>query len=321
MATKLQIINRAAQKVGSNLLSSLSDTSKMAVQAIALYDSVRLAEQRRNPWRFSIRRAPLRAITTTTQLLTFATYAAGTTYAVGDAVKASDGQYYQSQAAANLGNDPTVDGTTKWSLYSGPDTCDTYDSGTSYYTGEFVVESGTVYLSLQSGNMDDPVAATGTWLTLTAQPTQTALSILYPIGAGPAEQDTTFNLFRLPYGFLREVPQDPLSPAPPRSWRYENDYIVAGDVGPIILRFGSNTQDASQFDPLFAEGLTCRIAFELCETMTNSAAKQQTLGAQYKTFMGEARTVNAIECGPVMPEEDDWITVKVNGSSSPFQYA
>jgi hypothetical protein len=65
-----------------------------------------------------------------------------------------------------------------------------------------------------------------------------------------------------------------------------------------------------QFDPMFVEGFGSRIALETCEPITQSTEKLKAIAGEYKTFMGEARTVNAIEQGPTEPPEDDYITCR-----------
>jgi hypothetical protein len=49
---------------------------------------------------------------------------------------------------------------------------------------------------------------------------------------------------------------------------------------------------------------------ELCEPLTQSAAKLQAIEGEYKTFMAEARAVNGIEIGPVEQPLDDLLQVR-----------
>ena len=52
------------------------------------------------------------------------------------------------------------------------------------------------------------------------------------------------------------------------------------------------------------------IALEVCETLTQSAAKKQGIASEYQKFMGDARLVDAIEEGREDPPDDDFITVR-----------
>ena len=148
-----------------------------------------------------------------------------------------------------------------------------------------------------------------------------AIVMNYPIGSGPQSQTETLNVYMLPNGFLREAPQDPKAglysflgaPAynTQNDWLLEGDFLLSQCATPIIFRFIADVVNVREMDDLFCEGFACRIAVETCETITNSNAKQQTCNNSYKLFMGEARTVNAIETGPVEPPEDDYITCRL----------
>ena len=54
-----------------------------------------------------------------------------------------------------------------------------------------------------------------------------------------------------------------------------------------------------------------RIAWELCEPITQAVTKQRAIAADYQKFMTEARLVNGIENEAVMPAEDDWIVCRM----------
>ncbi len=94
-------------------------------------------------------------------------------------------------------------------------------------------------------------------------------------------------------------------------WNFEGNFIVSRDTGPILFRFVADISVVEKMDDMFCEGLACRIAMALCEPLTQSAAKFQRIVGEYKMHMGEARTVNAIEVGPVEPPEDDFITCRL----------
>ena len=74
--------------------------------------------------------------------------------------------------------------------------------------------------------------------------------------------------------------------------------------------FVADVTDVRLMDAMFCEGLGARIGLEVCEPLTQSTAKKTTISQIYQKFMGEARTVNAIEQGAVDPPEDDFITVR-----------
>lgn len=325
--TSVDIANRALQHVGARRITSFSDNSKAASEIGFVYDKIREAELRRNVWVFSIRKAAIRPIDTTTSLLAPAAYSSVTTYAQG-ALVTLNGQTWESLTGTNLGSTPATDGSN-WELYCGPRTIRKFaldatltTSDVPYYSGELVLGNGTndtttVYRSLVSSNLDIP--PTANWLSLGT--VSTALSILYPFGAGPVTQSDTRNAFMLPAGYLRTAPQDPKAGnisylgAPSGNtaddWEYENGMIVSRSTDLIVLRFAASITRVTAMDPMFCEGLACRAAIEVCEELTQSTEKLQGIGALYKQFMSEARDVNGIEQGPVESPEDDYIACRI----------
>lgn len=255
----------------------------------------------------------------TSQKVTFPAWAVGTTYPGGMIVTGTDNLLYLSMVAGNLAHDPTTDIGTYWTLYFGPYVASAYDSTTTYRVGEIVFSTAQIaYYSTQNGNANAPSTGTG-WATLTSA-TLAPLVIPWPAGTGPVTDTTSNNVFVLPYGFLREAPRDPragdYSPLGYPSnlmrtdWVMEGGYLTSADASPIMFRFAADITQVSLMDDLFCEGLACRIAYELCETLTNSNTKQSATGAAYNEFMGTARIVNGIEVGSTQPPLDDYLACR-----------
>ncbi len=158
------------------------------------------------------------------------------------------------------------------------------------------------------------------WLALQS-PALTEANFVYPIGAGPAQQTETRNVYRLPANFLRKAPQNPkegsnsILGAPSGrqydDWDLEGNFLVTRDVAPIALRFVADITDVTAMDDMFCEGLGARIGLEVCEEVTQSTAKKSTIASEYAKFMGEARSVNGIETGPEEPEQDDYLSCRL----------
>ncbi len=213
-------------------------------------------------------------------------------YSIGDSVGATNRLIYTSTTNSNAGNDPTTDNGSNW-------------------TSSGVLTPWTTV---------DPFGnANSTWLQLGVS--LVAPNIIYPIGAGPANQSFTRNVFRLPAGFLRRAPQDPKAGsvsfmgAPTGlmydDWNLEGNYIVSRETEPIALRFVADITDVSKFDDMFCEGLGARIALAIVQRVTNSNEKTNIIANEYTKFMGEARTVNGIETGSTEPPEDDYLTCRI----------
>lgn len=218
-----------------------------------------------------------------------ADWSSATSYATNDTVTASDGYIYTSTANGNQGNDPVLGG-------------DWTQGAAAAWT-----------------KVPEPYEAANTWLPLYVG--LKSPMFFYPIGTGPASQRGTGNIYILPAGYLKRAPQDPKAGAhsylgAPSGLHYddvnlENGCIVARDTGPRMIRFIADIVDVTKMDDLFCEGLAARIGREVCEPLTQSTQKLNSIGQAYQKFMSEARLSNLIEVGPIEPPEDDYITCRL----------
>ncbi len=148
-----------------------------------------------------------------------------------------------------------------------------------------------------------------------------SLVMPYPVGAGPLQEQSTRNAYRLPAGYLREAPQDPTAGAVSylgapsgltyNDWQFEGKFLTTRQKEVILFRFIADITKVADMDDMFCEGLAARIGAETCEVLTQSTAKIQTCTMQYNRVMGEARIVNAIESGSDQPPEDDFILCRL----------
>lgn len=314
---KLDIANRALQHLRKPRITSFTNSSKEAREVAAAYDRLREAELETNLWRFSTRRAILYAVTTSTLLWTPPTYAAGTNYVEGKVV-VYGGEWWQSKSATNLGNTP--DAGIYWRRYFGPDSLLLWVDGTSYHAGDLVKVDTSYFLSLVNSN--EAATTDPSWLSVAG--TTVALNILYPLGAGPASDTDTRNIFRLPRGFLRTAPTDPKADAYPtlgmpsgltrEDWVIENGYIVSAQRTSLVIRFVANLIDVFEWDALFCEMLAAKIADELGPTLVDDEKLLSILltNAQrhYRTARRRAIGTNMIEIGPTARYIDDLIAVR-----------
>ncbi len=214
---------------------------------------------------------------------------------------------------------------------------DAWDTDTTYNIGDTVIDgSSNIWQSLTDLNTGNaaiagvywqavPVSSQAAtqvgqdWLQINA--TVRYQRVQYPIGAGPLQQASSRNIFRLPSGYLRRAPQDPKAgsvsylgvPGNIMSddWVLEGNFITTTDNPVIVLRFVADIQDVTQMDPMFCEGLGARIGLEVCEPLTQSDSKLNTISQIYKTMMGDARAINGIEVGPVEMPLDDYLSCRI----------
>lgn len=217
------------------------------------------------------------------------------------------GLAYVSVIDDNLGED--IANTLSWLPIAPPPWNEFY----LYSLGARVVFNGITYVSkVASNELSQPDTSPTKW-AVTGSLTLRQAAFTAPIANGQ-------NVFRLPMGWLRNAPQAPKqgsymplgapSGNPYSDFDYEGNYFRTSLSGPIQFRFCADIEDPNLMDPLFIDGFTARLGLETCEVLTQSDKKLADIGGHYKMFMSEARTVNAIEEGPVEPPEDVYISLR-----------
>ena len=61
------------------------------------------------------------------------------------------------------------------------------------------------------------------------------------------------------------------------------------------------------------DALACKIAWHLCERMTQSNSKKDALQSEYAQAISDARKVNALEIGVQVQPVDEWLLSRSGG--------
>jgi hypothetical protein len=145
------------------------------------------------------------------------------------------------------------------------------------------------------------------------------MNIVYPLSSGPSTQPSSNNAFMKPAGYLRVAPQNPKSGlnnlggptgSPYDDWLFEGSYLISSDSGPIPLRFIANITDVARMHTNFCELLACDIALAVCQTITQSDAKLNSIRISKRDALDNA-LVDGIENGWTDPPMDDLIAVRL----------
>jgi hypothetical protein len=91
----------------------------------------------------------------------------------------------------------------------------------------------------------------------------------------------------------------------------EGRKIATDFPAPLKVRYIYRVTDANQFDSTFVAALSARLAYELCEDLTQSNAKKQAAWQDYKNVIAEARRFDAIENPPETAVDDSWILARL----------
>jgi hypothetical protein len=92
-------------------------------------------------------------------------------------------------------------------------------------------------------------------------------------------------------------------------YQIESGHILSNESA-LYIRYIRRVTDPNNYDSLFSDAVATRLAFELCESMTQSNAKKEMLMNEYEMSIVAAKRVDGQENPPSMFEEDDWLLVR-----------
>lgn len=118
------------------------------------------------------------------------------------------------------------------------------------------------------------------------------------------------------YGYIYQLPSDCLKVLKPESdpncdWQVEGRKIYTNDGTVLKLRYIADITDPNEFDALFCEMLSAKMAESMCEEITQSNSKIANAQAVYKDNKTEARRANAFETIPVEMPVDGWDSARL----------
>lgn len=87
----------------------------------------------------------------------------------------------------------------------------------------------------------------------------------------------------------------------------ERKKVLTDDAGPLYIRYVIDvTETPGEWDPTFGEAFACKLARELCNTLSKVANRKVDMDNEYKTAIREAKRVNAIQQPPQNKTEETW---------------
>lgn len=119
--------------------------------------------------------------------------------------------------------------------------------------------------------------------------------------------------YTLPNGFLRIFSvNENLFPTCPPAYEIEGNKLLTDEAAVIYLKYIQKIEDPNLFDPLFVELLACSIAWQMCESLTQSNTKKELMMSEYAETLKIAKRVDALEEPPRMLEDGSWVGVRDN---------
>lgn len=94
-----------------------------------------------------------------------------------------------------------------------------------------------------------------------------------------------------------------------------DDYTIEGrkvlcDTDTLYVRYVYQVTDSTLYDALFVDAVSSMMAYEMCETLTQSNQKKQALYQMYQDALMRAKLVDAVENPPTLFREDSWVTAR-----------
>lgn len=117
--------------------------------------------------------------------------------------------------------------------------------------------------------------------------------------------------YTLPSDFIRLAHPYPEDNGNDLDWIIEGRKIYTDDAAPLEVRYIYNVTDPQEMTALFREALSAKLALELCEELTQSNTKKDSLKDDYEKALRAAKRSNAMQRVSGEPPEDTWVTVRV----------
>jgi hypothetical protein len=128
--------------------------------------------------------------------------------------------------------------------------------------------------------------------------------------------DATAPAFDFDYAF--SIPQDCLRILPPNTyaldWKFESNKILTNAGDTLNLVYTARIEDPTVYDPCFVEALACKMAWHMCEEITQSNQKKADVASEYKFAIADAKKSNAFEKLSDTPPEDSWVAARLAGN-------
>lgn len=115
------------------------------------------------------------------------------------------------------------------------------------------------------------------------------------------------------YGYRYQLPSDCLRLIEVwegEDFQVEGKYIVTDYSAPIHIRYVRKVTVINDFDPVFRDVISARLAIELCDRLTARADKRGSVQVEYSTLLSQAAQTDAIENPNAEPPVSDLISCR-----------
>lgn len=96
----------------------------------------------------------------------------------------------------------------------------------------------------------------------------------------------------------------------PMPWTVEGRKVLTNEGSVLYVRYQKLEENPNQYDTLLLETIAAKLAYEMCEEITQSNSKKESAFRDYKDLMDQAQLRDSQEQSPAELYEDDWINAR-----------
>jgi hypothetical protein len=94
---------------------------------------------------------------------------------------------------------------------------------------------------------------------------------------------------------------------PVADYSLEGNKILTDFSAPLKIRYIARIADTTQWDAMFVEAMSCRLAMELAEDLTQSNSKRELAQAEYMAALRGAIRASAVEQPSQAMPDNEWL--------------
>lgn len=93
-------------------------------------------------------------------------------------------------------------------------------------------------------------------------------------------------------------------------WVVEGEKILTDEGTVLNIRYQKTVTDPTCWGPMLVECIVTRLAYDICEEITQSSAKKKELADDFLRVLTAAKSMDSQEGSPSNLKEDSWVTAR-----------
>lgn len=118
------------------------------------------------------------------------------------------------------------------------------------------------------------------------------------------------NSFTLPSDYMLMAPDYQEDATLALDYEIEEGKILSDMTDPLYIRYVANIENVNTMDPIFRELLAHEMAVAMCEKLTQSKTKKESIAAFIPGLIRDAKRSSAIEGRSQVPLDSEWTSCR-----------